>query len=417
LDSDGSTQVQWGTQTSGFGITVPCSIADGLITIDQDSTLWTTDDAQDPSPLSIFVSAWLLTPRGKLIQQLQIAGKTQFVVPSSQGIATMPFTTWLAFSNYNQAVALYYYNPNYYNAPEVDRLINHAFDEHPATDGDLGSVLLSVPATVPAQPVVWGANDPLVRDALKIQGVDVVSTTPLDTQVLAYNQSNNQWEPSNQAAGTGNVTSNEIVSTDGQVTLASGTGGKTIKFSTIIDNGVSFDATGMRVIAAEYDSDSANLADNGTIRLNKDDFIAWRNEANGGNILLEKDASDRIASSGGFAGALTGNVTGDVTGNVSGTASNLSGTPALPNGTTATTQTPSDNSTKLATTAYVDAAIPVGGGYTTVEDEGTPLTQRSTMNFVGAGVTAADSGAVTTITIPGGSGTSSFASVDKFSYN
>lgn len=39
-----------------------------------------------------------------------------------------------------------------------------------------------------------------------------------------------------------------------------------------------------------------------------------------------------------------------------GTAANLSGTPALPSGTTATTQGAVDNSTKLATTAYVDAA-------------------------------------------------------------
>lgn len=41
--------------------------------------------------------------------------------------------------------------------------------------------------------------------------------------------------------------------------------------------------------------------------------------------------------------------------NTSGTAANLSGTPSLPNGTTATTQTAGDNSTKLATTAYVDS--------------------------------------------------------------
>lgn len=45
--------------------------------------------------------------------------------------------------------------------------------------------------------------------------------------------------------------------------------------------------------------------------------------------------------------------------NTTGTAANLSGTPALPNGTTATTQSAHDNSTKLATTAYADAA---GGG-------------------------------------------------------
>lgn len=42
--------------------------------------------------------------------------------------------------------------------------------------------------------------------------------------------------------------------------------------------------------------------------------------------------------------------------NTTGTAANLSGTPALPNGTTGTTQSAADNSTKLATTAYTDAA-------------------------------------------------------------
>lgn len=43
--------------------------------------------------------------------------------------------------------------------------------------------------------------------------------------------------------------------------------------------------------------------------------------------------------------------------NTSGTAANLSGTPALPNGTTATSQSQADNSTKLATTAYVDTGL------------------------------------------------------------
>lgn len=57
---------------------------------------------------------------------------------------------------------------------------------------------------------------------------------------------------------------------------------------------------------------------------------------------------------GDLTGNVTGNVTGNITGNASGTAGGLSGTPTLPNGTLATTQSQSDNSTKLATTAYVD---------------------------------------------------------------
>lgn len=50
--------------------------------------------------------------------------------------------------------------------------------------------------------------------------------------------------------------------------------------------------------------------------------------------------------------------------NTTGTAANLSGTPALPNGTTATTQSLGDNSTKLATTAFVTAALPISNAIT-----------------------------------------------------
>ena len=44
-----------------------------------------------------------------------------------------------------------------------------------------------------------------------------------------------------------------------------------------------------------------------------------------------------------------------------------------------------------------------GGGHV-IEDEGTPLTQRSNLNFTGAGVTVSDSGGKTVVSIPGGSG-------------
>lgn len=46
-----------------------------------------------------------------------------------------------------------------------------------------------------------------------------------------------------------------------------------------------------------------------------------------------------------------------------------------------------------------------GSGYATIQDEGTPLTQRTTINFTGSGVTASDSGGITVVNIPGGSGT------------
>lgn len=51
-----------------------------------------------------------------------------------------------------------------------------------------------------------------------------------------------------------------------------------------------------------------------------------------------------------------------------------------------------------------------GAGYATVQDEGTPLTARTVLNFAGAGVTCADGSGKTTCTIPGGSGTPGGAS-------
>jgi hypothetical protein len=52
--------------------------------------------------------------------------------------------------------------------------------------------------------------------------------------------------------------------------------------------------------------------------------------------------------------------------NTAGTAANLSGAPALPNGTTATTQTAGDATTKLATDAFVTAATPSASSSTPV---------------------------------------------------
>ncbi len=49
------------------------------------------------------------------------------------------------------------------------------------------------------------------------------------------------------------------------------------------------------------------------------------------------------------------------------------------------------------------ASFSAGSGHT-IEDEGTPLTQRDTLNFVGAGVTVTDAGGKTVVTIPGGGG-------------
>jgi hypothetical protein len=71
--------------------------------------------------------------------------------------------------------------------------------------------------------------------------------------------------------------------------------------------------------------------------------------------------------------------------NTTGTASNLSGTPALPNGTTATTQTAGDTSTKIATDGFVSTIFaappaignttPASGAFTSLSSQGNPVPQ------------------------------------------
>jgi len=63
-----------------------------------------------------------------------------------------------------------------------------------------------------------------------------------------------------------------------------------------------------------------------------------------------------------------------------------------------TTPTTAD---EAANKGYADS---LGGLGHAIEDEGTPLTQRTTLNVVGAGVTVTDSGGKTVMTIPGGGG-------------
>jgi hypothetical protein len=89
-------------------------------------------------------------------------------------------------------------------------------------------------------------------------------------------------------------------------------------------------------------------------------------------------------------------------GNVSGTASNLSGTPALPNGTTATTQAAGSNDTKIATDAYADAKVAdaITDGVTTIAPSEnavfdalalkSPIASPNFTGVVGIGMTGAE---------------------------
>lgn len=93
-------------------------------------------------------------------------------------------------------------------------------------------------------------------------------------------------------------------------------------------------------------------------------------KGNGTAISAATAGTDYVAPGGALGTPTSGNLSNcsfpTLNQNTSGTAANLSGTPALPNGTTATTQSAHDNSTKLATTAYADAAGGSGGAFTQI---------------------------------------------------
>lgn len=109
---------------------------------------------------------------------------------------------------------------------------------------------------------------------------------------------------------------------------------------------------------AVSDADLASVT--GTETLTNKTINLTSNTLNGTAAQFNAAISDAdFVTSGGAlgtpsSGTLTNCTFPNLTVNTTGTAANLSGTPALPNGTTATTQTAGDSSTKLATTAYVD---------------------------------------------------------------
>lgn len=53
---------------------------------------------------------------------------------------------------------------------------------------------------------------------------------------------------------------------------------------------------------------------------------------------------------------------------------------------------------------FTAGAGAAAGGYSTIQEDGTPLTQRSTVNFTGSAITCSDSGGITVCAVSSGSG-------------
>lgn len=106
------------------------------------------------------------------------------------------------------------------------------------------------------------------------------------------------------------------------------------------------------VVAADSD-DLENIVEDVTPQLGGDLNLNNHNITGSGNIAATGtiSATGTITALGGFIGAI--NVVGDLDIN----SNNIIGNGSIAGTITGTTQSPSDNSTKLATTAYVDAQV------------------------------------------------------------
>lgn len=201
---------------------------DTLCTFDEDHNLVV--------PSFIIQSTTGVSPTGRFFLQLfddngsplnmLMGAASGWAIPTQYG-STVNF---YQLALYNAALFLYTAPNNVFTQDQTISLIRSMIATlELATDTEAGVVFLSVPADDDSFPVVWGANDPLVRNATELQGVDISDTAPSDGQFLSYNDATGEWEPSTAGFGSGNVVSNEVSSVDGELALMSGTGGHNIK--------------------------------------------------------------------------------------------------------------------------------------------------------------------------------------------
>lgn len=150
----------------------------------------------------------------------------------------------------------------------------------------------------------------------------------------------------NKVTITAPATSATLTIPDG-VTLNAGTGG-TLGSAAFTSSGAYLPVGGTAVAASAVALGGITGAGTGILTA-----LAVNVGSVGAPVLFNGDAGTPSALVG---TNLSGTASGLTAGNAT-LAANLSGTPTLPNGTAATTQSQSDSSTKLATTAYVDTGL------------------------------------------------------------
>ena len=118
-------------------------------------------------------------------------------------------------------------------------------------------------------------------------------------------------------------------------------------------------------------------------------FVVWTSVGSTNERLLSNGTNTTVdvATPGQIQVDLSGTIAQTLGGTGSGSTTCAAGEYLTSNGTVYSCSTPAG-----------------GSGYTTIQDEGSGLTQRTTVDFTGAGVTCTDTGSKTQCSIPGSAG-------------
>jgi hypothetical protein len=195
VDNEQRSVVGGAVGSQGFYKEVDITIASLVATVAQ-FTVVTTEDSDHPNAK---VTGVLYDSNGTRRDTL-----FEWSVPSNSNIASP--TIFAVMEAYNDRRSPLNLPVFYQTQPQVVALVNAILAQlgfGPATNLVQGLVLLSIAAADPAVPRVWGHNDPLVRDALKLMGVslDATMAAPANTNVPVYDSVTQTWKPGIGAQG------------------------------------------------------------------------------------------------------------------------------------------------------------------------------------------------------------------------
>lgn len=189
VDNEGRSVIGGAIGSQGFYKEVNITIASLVATVDS-FPLVTTEDSDHPN---VKVTGVLYDENGTRQDTI-----FEWAVPSDSTIASpATFAVMEAYNDRRSPI-----NPSifYQTQAQVIILFNallNALGFGPATQLIAGKVRLRTAAADPADPEVFGTNDPLARDATKWLGVelDVTMATPANQNIPIFNATTGKWEP------------------------------------------------------------------------------------------------------------------------------------------------------------------------------------------------------------------------------